>query len=180
MKFLKKHKKLHIWLLVDLVVIALFLLLRGNRALMNALTAYVTEPLKRGLATLTYLVEFSVAEMLYAIAVGVGILLLCVAVRALAQSRKRWQLLYRMTLGTVCAALSVYAAFSLLWGVNYYTDTFQDKSGIYGREASVEELTQLTEFFAQKAAETAYGVKRTADGFYTEERQDIFAASTGF
>ena len=179
MKFLKKYKKLHIWLLVDLVVIALFLLLRGNRALMNALTTYVTEPLKRGLAALAYLVEFSVAEMLYAIAFGGGILLLCVAVRALAQSRKRWQLLYRMVLGTVCTALSVYAAFSLLWGVNYYTDTFQDKSGIYGREASVEELKQLTEFFAQKAAQTALGVKRDADGFYAEDRQDIFAASTG-
>ena len=170
MKFLKKHKKLHIWLLVDLVVIALFLLLRNNRSLMNALAAHVTEPLKRGLAALAYLVEFSVAEMLYAIAFGAGILLLCAAVRALVRSRKRWQLLYRMVLGTACAALSVYAAFSLLWGVNYYTDTFQDKSGIYGRAASVEELTQLTELFAQKAAQTALSVKRDSDGFYAEAR----------
>ena len=91
-RFFKKHKKLHIWLLVDVVVIALFLLLRNNRALMNDLTTYVTEPLKRGLAALAYLVEFSVAEMIYAIAFGAGILLLCVAVRALVRSRKRWQL----------------------------------------------------------------------------------------
>ncbi|MBE6971130.1 MAG: DUF3810 domain-containing protein [Ruminococcaceae bacterium] len=179
MKFFKKYQKLHIWLLADLAVIGLFLLLRGNRALMNALTCYITEPLKRGLAKVTYLVEFSVAEMLIVIAVGAGILLLCAAARRLVQSQHKWQSIYRMVLGAVCAALSLYAAFSLLWGVNYYTDTFQDKTGIYGREASVEELTQLTEFFAQKAAETALGVVRDEEGTYAESEKAIFAASTG-
>ena len=179
MKFFKKYKKLHIWLLADLAVTGLFLLLRGNRTLMNALTRHVTEPLKRGLANAAYLVEFSVAEMIYAVAFGAVLLLLGAAVRTLAQSRQKRQTLYRMVLGAACMALSIYAAFSLLWGVNYYTDTFQDKSGIYGRAASVEELTQLTEFFAQKAADSAFGVIRTEEGSYAELRSEILARSTG-
>ncbi len=179
MKFFKRHRKLHIWLLADLAVIGLFLLCRNNRDVMNGLTTHVTEPIKRGLAHVTYLVDISVAELLYVTAIGTGILLLCAAVRALVKSRRRLQTLYRMALGTACTALSIYGALSLLWGVNYYTDTFQDKSGIYGREATVEELTELTEFFAQQAAEAAYGVKRDEEGLFAVSREDIFAASTG-
>lgn len=179
MSFFKRYQKLHTWLLVDLAAIALFLLTRGSRTLMNALTACVTEPLKRGFACVTYLVDFSVAELIYVSAIGSAILLLCVGVRRLAESGHKWQTLYGMILGTACAALSIYAALSLLWGVNYYTDTFQEKSGIYGREATVEELTELTTYFAQNLAQAAGGVKRDEMGLFAEPREDIFAASTG-
>ena len=76
MKLLKKYPKLHIWLLTNLTLVGLFLLTRGNRRWMNALTGYVTEPLKRGIAGLTYRMDFSVAELLYVTAIAVGVLLL--------------------------------------------------------------------------------------------------------
>lgn len=177
MRFFKKYQKLHIWLLVDLALIGLFLLTRHSRPLMNALTTYVTEPLKRAIANITYLVDFSVAELIYVTAILVGVVLLPCGVRALMESRRKWQTLYRMVLGAACTALSIYVGLTLLWGVNYYADSFQDKSGIYAREASVEELQELTRIMAQGVIDTYDDVKRDEAGLFAESRQDIFAAA---
>ena len=177
MRFFKKYQKLHIWLIVDLALIALFWLTRHSRPLMNALTTYVTEPLKRAIASITYLVDFSVAELIYVTAILVGVVLLPCGVRALVESRRKWQTLYRMALGAACTALSIYVGLTLLWGVNYYADSFQDKSGIYAREASVEELEELTRIMAQGVIDTYDDVKRDETGLFAESRQDIFAAA---
>ena len=177
MQLLKKYPKLHIWLAVDLALVCLFLLTRGNRRWMNALTNCVTEPLKRGIAGLTYRMDFSVAELLYVTAIAVGVLLLPCAVRALVRSRCRWQTLYGMVLSAACTVLSIYVGLTLLWGVNYYTDTFQDKSGIYARQASVEELEELTRIMAQGVIDTYDEVKRDKNGLFAESREDIFAAA---
>ena len=37
---------------------------------------------------------------------------------------------YTAVLGALCAALAIYAGNCLLWGVNFWTDSFQDRSGI--------------------------------------------------
>ena len=177
--FFKKHQKLHIWLLVDLMLIALFLLMRNNRAAMNALTGYVTEPLKRAIGSVTYLVDFSVAEVLYITAILVGVVLIPWAIRVLMESRRKWQTLYRMVLGAVCAGLSIYVGMTLLWGVNYYADSFQEKSGIYARQASVAELEELTRMMAQGVIDIYDDVKRDENGLFAESREDIFAASAG-
>ena len=177
MRFFKKYQKLHIWLIVDLALMALFWLTRHSRPLMNALTTYVTEPLKRAIASITYLVDFSVAELIYVTAILVGVVLLPCGVRALVESRRKWQTLYRMALGAACTALSIYVGLTLLWGVNYYADSFQDKSGIYAREASVEELEELTRIMAQGVIDTYDDVKRDETGLFAESRQDIFAAA---
>jgi len=178
-QFFKKQKKLHVWLLVDLALVGLFLLTRNNRAWMNALTQYVTEPLMRAIASVTYLVEFSVAEMLYITAILAGVVWLAHSIRLLINEKERWSILYARLLGLVCVGLTVYVGMTLLWGVNYYTDSFQDISGIRGREATVEELTELTVIFAQGVIETYDDVKRDENGLFAESREDIFAASTG-
>ena len=178
-RFFKKFQKLHIWLLADLALMALFLLTRGNRDLMNGLTGHVTEPLKRAIGSVTYLVDFSVAEMLYVTAILVGVILIPWAIRALVESHRKWQTLYRMVLGAVCAGLSIYVGMTLLWGVNYYADTFQEKSGVYARKASVAELEELTRIMAQGVIDSYDEVKRDENGLFAELQEDIFAASPG-
>ena len=178
-RFFKKYQKLHVWLLADLALIGLFLLTRGNRAAMNALTGYVTEPLKRAIGKVTYLVDLSVAEVIYVTAILVGVMLIPCGIRALVESRKKWQTLYRIVLGAACAGLSIYVGMTLLWGVNYYADSFQEKSGIYAREASVEELEELARIMAQGVIDSYDDVKRDENGLFAESQEDIFAASTG-
>ena len=52
MSFWKKHRKLHIWLAVDLAVLGLYLALRQNRQMMNSFADHVTTPLKAALGRL--------------------------------------------------------------------------------------------------------------------------------
>ena len=58
--FFLRHKKLHIWLICDLLALVLFYLLRPNRSLMNFLARRVTAPLRRSIAALTYRTDLSV------------------------------------------------------------------------------------------------------------------------
>lgn len=177
--FLRLYPHLHIWLGAELLLTAAFLLTRSNRAWMNALTEQVTGPLKRAIGRVTYLVDISVAEVLCILAASAAIMLLAQGVRVLIGSRHKWRSLYGMILGAVCTGLSIYTAMSLLWGVNYYTDSFQERSGIYGRGATVEELTELTEIFAEGVRSTWDQVQRDENGLFAENREEILDAGTG-
>jgi len=176
--FWQKHKRLHIWLLADLGVIGAFFLLRGQRGLMNALANHVTGPLRRGLGRVSYLVPFSVMEVTEVLAVlfGAGDLVWSAAAIARAKGRRRLRA-YGLGLGAACAVLSVWAGFCLLWGVNYWTDGFQDKSGIYAQPVALEDLRAVTAYFAAQVAETAGDVERDAHGLFAVPREDILANS---
>ena len=83
--FFLRAKKLHLWLLVVLALIAAFHLAKHSQPLMNALAEHVTQPMKQTLAALSALVPFSVAEVLIAAALGVLVLYICAFLAALAR-----------------------------------------------------------------------------------------------
>ena len=58
MTFFKAHRKLHIWLLADLILLAAFLLARGHRQWMNAWERVVSAPIRRALGSLCDRVSF--------------------------------------------------------------------------------------------------------------------------
>ena len=177
MKFLKRYRKLHLWLLTDLVLLALFFLLRGCRPVMNAFSRYCTQPLKETLGAVCSLTTVSIANVIYVGAAGLAVLLLCAGARKLAESRCRRRTLYRMTAGTLAVILTIYTALCLLWGVNYQIDSFQDVSGIHARPASVEELETLTAAFAEELRDCAGEVPRDKNGAFAVPRSEIFAAA---
>lgn len=177
--FFHRHQKLHIWLLADFALLAAFWLTRGNRGWMNALAGRVTTPLRRLLGRLCYRVDFSVAEMLCVVlALGVAayaVWSLVAMARAGANLRHR---AYSALLGAVCGGLTIYIALCLLWGVDYYTDSFQDRSGIYARPVAAEELQAVTQYFADRLGETANTVPRDESGVFAVEKAEILDNST--
>lgn len=174
----QKYRKLHIWLLADLLALLAFFSLRGRRPLMNAVADGFTGPLRRGLGKLCYLVPFSVMEIVEVLAVliGVGYVIWSVIAVARAKGRRR-ERAYGLALGALCAVLAVWAGFCLLWGVNYWTDGFQDKSGIYAQPVALEDLRAVTEYFADRVAETAGDVEREEHGLFAVPREEILASS---
>ena len=68
-----RHKKLHIWLLVDLLLLAAFWLFRGNRIWMNALAEGFTGPLRQAVGRLCYRTEISIMEVLGVLLVLAGV-----------------------------------------------------------------------------------------------------------
>lgn len=176
--FFRRHRGLHIWFLAVCGVLGLYFALRTVPGLMNWVSRQVVMPLERAVASACYRASFSVAELLYAIAAGVVLLWMGATVRRLITEKgRRGRVLYRFALTAVCAVLTVYAGFSLLWGVNYYAESFQQQSGVYARESTPEELAQVTEYFARQLADCAGQVRRDENGLFAESREDIFAHS---
>lgn len=167
------------WLLVNLAGLALYQGTKGNRAWMNAFTQGVTTPLRIAIAQVTYLVSWSVMEVLYTLVAGLAILYLGHFLGAIATEKgRRWQVTRRGMLTMVNAVLTGYLSFCFFWGLNYYTDGFQEKAGLYARGGTLEELTAVTTYFAQELSGVASSVKRDENGLFDESQGEIFALST--
>ena len=155
-----RYKKLHLWLLANLALLSAFLLARRSRAAMNALTEGFTNPLRRAIGQLCERVPFSVAESLYVLAALGFLVFLALGVRAVVRSRHRSGTVYALVLGLGNAVLTVYVLFCLLWGANYYADSFTDKSGIAAEPVAVDDLERVTRQFAALVNEYAGDVPR--------------------
>jgi len=179
MKFWKNHKKLHIWLGADLAVLGLYLALRHDRGLMNGFADRITTPLKGALGRLCALTSLSVMELLYVLAGAAALVYVVGSVIAVVKARgRRGQRAYGALLLAADVCLTVYALFCLMWGVNYWTDSFQDRSGITAQPVAAEDLEAVTAYFAQQLADTADSVPRDENGVYAVPKEQILAEST--
>lgn len=142
---------------------------------MNALTEGFTNPLRRMLGRLCECVPFSVAEGLYVLAALGFLVFLVLGVRAVVRSRHRSGTVYALVLGLGNAVLTVYVLFCLLWGANYYADSFTDKSGLDVGPVAVDDLERVTRQFAALVNEYAGDVPRAADGAFAGDRAEILA-----
>ena len=176
--FFLRHKKLHIWLLGDLLALGLFYLVRTNTALMNFLAQHVTAPARRVIADLAYLTDISLMEVLCVGLVLGTVLYLLWSIMAVIRSKgKRLHRAYSALLGAGCFGLSIWAAFCLLWGINCWADGFQTRSGIYAGPVSREDLTAVTAYFARQLAASADDVPRDENGSFAVPREEILADS---
>ena len=179
MKFWKNHKKLHIWLGADLAVLGLYLALRHDRGLMNGFTDRITTPLKGALGRLCALTSLSVMELLYVLAGAAALVYVVGSVIAVVKARgRRGRRAYGAVLLAADVCLTVYALFCLMWGVNYWTDSFQDRSGITAQPVAAEDLEAVTAYFAQQLAAAADSVPRDENGVYAVPKEQILAEST--
>ena len=175
MKFWKNHKTLHIWLGA---VLGLYLALRHARGLMNGFADRITTPLKGALGRLCALTSLSVMELLYVLAGAAALAYVVGSVIAVVKARgRRGQRAYGALLLAADVCLTVYALFCLMWGVNYWTDSFQDRSGITAQPVAAEDLEAVTAYFAQQLADTADSVPRDENGVYAVPKEQILAES---
>jgi len=175
-RFWQGHKKLHIWLLADVLALTAFFLFRGQRAWMNAIQDHLTGPLRQALGRLAYRVDFSLMEASIVLGILAAVAYAVWSVRAVVKAKgRRGSRAYSALLGAACTGLSLYALFCLLWGVNFWTDSFQEKSGIYAQPVAPEDLLRVTVYFAQQLSETADTVERDENGIFAVSREEILA-----
>lgn len=173
--FYRENKGLHRWLFACGAVLVLFSLLRESRAAMNALVYGVTLPLEQLFGRACAALPFSVAELLYVLAAVTAVVLLVLMVRYLVRSRQRGRAAYRCALFVLDLFLTVCAAFSLLWGANYYADDFCNRSGLSPEPVAYEDLVRVTQYFADNLAEASTHIARDENGLFTADRQEILA-----
>lgn len=177
--FLRRHRGVHIWLAGVLALFGVYWYAISTTERANAVST-VTQRLKDGYARLWYLFPFSVVEWFYvAFILGMGAWLAVLFYRLRTWKGRRLQGAYGCVMGMLCLWLTARGLYCVGWGVNYYADGFQEKSGIYAQPVSVEELTRVTAYFAEMVAVTADQVPRDENGVFAVPREEIFAASTG-
>ena len=178
MRFWKNHKKLHIWLATDLAVLGLYLTLRHDRGLMNGFAEHITTPLKAALGRLCALTSLSVMELLYVLAGAAALAYVGWSITAVVKAKgRRGRRAYGAVLLAADVCLTVYVLFCLLWGVNYWTDSFQDRSGITAQPVAAEDLETVTAYFAQQLAASADVVPRDENGLYAVPKAQILSES---
>ena len=150
----------------DALVLALYFLLRSHRTAMNAV-ARVTVYYRRAVGALCALVPFSVTELVYAAAVFGAVFVVARALRCRAFADGA------LTLAS--AALTLYTAFCLLWGVNYRADGVCEAMGLADEPVRIEALYAVTQRFAALVAETAPDTPRAADGTLDVSADEILA-----
>lgn len=172
----KKH-----WLRVPLLFCVLpglfllaFLVLRNFRSVMDFLVFRVTTPFKHFLSAYISAIPFALAEAVWAVAV-VGLVLFLLRTLFLLVFRKgRLKRLLRRFLALVSAGLIVYSCYTVMWGINYYAESFASRSGLTPRGCTAEELYELTAEFAQLCSETAESMPRNEAGNVVLENEALF------
>ena len=164
-------------LLIAAVLYIGYLLIRNSRQLTNTILDHLTTPYKRMMGALCDLVPFSVMEIivLLTILVVLAVVIRC-AVLAIRRG-KRLTVILRTIIGLAAAGLLIWDGYCWLWGLNYYGDSFSDKSGLSQLPVSEETLYQTTVYYADLANKYAAGVSRDENGVFNEELDRIFANS---
>ena len=175
--FFKRHWGVHIWLLVVLSVFGVYRWGISSAETANRVTT-VTQFLKDGYARLWYLLPFSVVEWMYVAFILIVIVWLVALFHRIRTRPDKSHTAYGGLLGLACLCLSVWGFYCVFWGVNYYADGFQVKSGVYAQPVAVEELERVTLDFAAKLTEAADDVARDENGVFAVPREEIFAEST--
>ena len=176
-KFLKRYALLHSWVLALVIWFAAYAAVIHSRTAANAVTA-VTQKIKDGFAAVWYIFPFSVVEWLYVAFILLVLVWLTVLVIRLRRCGARLHVAYRGLLSLVCLCLSVWGFYCTMWGINYYADGFQEKSGIYAQPVTVDELERVTRYFVQQLRVYADQVERNENGIFSESRDSIFLYST--
>lgn len=173
--FLRRYRAQLRWLAGLAAFFAVYFPLRTCRGAMNWLCGRVILPLEQALGRLCSVTSVSVAEVLILSGIFAAVFYLAWQVRCLIARPQKGQRAVRMALTVLCAGLSIYAGFCLLWGVFYGADSFQDKSGLTARGGTVEELTALTERFAREVSAAGDQVQRDENSCFAVPRSEIFA-----
>ena len=172
-RWAKRHRAAWAALAAGLAALGVFYALRGNRALMDAWLQTVSMPVKRAVSFLVDPLPFSACELGATVLILAALLLLVRALRRGRSAVAGWALHLAVLL------VWGYAGVCALWGTQYYGTSFAQKAGMSAPPVSVEQLAAVTQYFADRVAETADTVPRDETGVFCTDRKEILQSSGG-
>ena len=166
----------HIMLLVGALITCLYFLLRSNHGLMSAVSHGFVQPYHRLMSLVCSVFPFSVAELIYALAVIFALWYLSAFIVRMIKGQRRGAAVYKLLITIITSLVCFYGGFCLLWGVYYHSFDFAAESGIESRNIRVEELHTVTEYFAEKCNEYSLEVPRE-NKLYVADPKEIVRRS---
>jgi len=163
---LLRFKGRHIVLAVAIVLVAAYYALREVPGVAVFATQNIAHPWHRVSGTVFGIVPFSVAEWLIVFTILGALAYLTYTVVKLIQKPRRLQRVYALLVAFLAGALTIYAMICWLWGITYYSYTYTELSGIETQAVSVQELKEVTIYFAEVATAASQKVERDQNGLY--------------
>lgn len=157
--------------------LGLFWAVSGRRAVMNALTAGFSRPVRRAVSAALDPLPFSGAELLVTLAVLAALWLLGGALRRAFAGRGRAAAARLLAL--LAAGAWIWAGVCALWGAEYYADSFAETEGLAAAPVSVEQLAATAGWFAGQVNATAGGLPRDEAGCFSMGWREIFDRADG-
>lgn len=164
----------HVLALLFGALIAAYFLLRGNSALLDALSEGFVLPWHRALSSFCGLFPFSVAELLIVAAISGVLVYIILQIVLMLRRGDKLKRLYRIAMTAVMAFCVIYGGFCTLWGIYFYTADFEEQSGIYAEPLSSEQLETVTRYFTALVNEYSDDVSRDELGCFAEDMDEIF------
>ena len=164
-------------LLIGVVLYLGYLLICISRQTTNFILQHLTTPYKRMMGALCDLIPFSVMEIvvLLTVLVIIAVIIRCVVLAI--RKENRMMVILRTIAGLAAAGILIWDGYCWLWGLNYYGDSFSDKSGLEQLPVSDEALYETTIYYAELANTYAGSVSRDETGVFNEDLDTIFAQS---
>lgn len=177
-KFQKKVKwGLPTAFFLPLCLIVLFELLKGKQEIMEVWVFGVLAPVAQCLGRLWSVFPLSGMELLIAFTV-VWVVVWTVRAIVLVVRSRDWKNFIRRLLALTAAGLWIWCGICWMWNVTYYAPAFSQKSGLTIETYSVEELKQVTAYFAQQAGELAGQVERDDEGHFVRNTWEYLEQGT--
>ena len=174
----KRRERIAGWLLwaaltLPVLLLGLFYLMRDNLEFMDRWVYDVVGPLEQFLGRIWSHFPFSVVELIAAFLIIWSIAYLAITVAGLFQKRSFPRIARRLMILTA-VWLWILASFYWLWNSTYYASTFSQRSNLYPRSSSVDELAAVTEYFAKQAAQLSSDIKRDQELHWDENLETCF------
>ena len=166
-----------IWLSAALLALGSYQLLKRNERFMYAFTEKIVYPYHRIAGTVWSTVPFSVAELLYAVAiVSIGFWF-CRSFYLLIRDQRRLRRMYIIVLTSLCLALTGINIANYLWGSCYYGSSFEERSGIEAKPVTAAALNDVTRYFVRQVNHYAPMLKRDEAEVFDEDITQLLGVS---
>lgn len=156
-----------------LLVIGVISALKGNNAAMLWIYEHITHPWHLFMSRVCSVFPFSVAELIYAVAVIFAVVYIIYSIYCIVKREHKWKQVYITILTVAMLALVFWSALCVFWTPCYYAPRFAETSGVSDEPVSAQELAAVTEYFASIANEYSERVPRDEAGVLSVERADI-------
>ena len=161
---------------VPILLLLLFFLLRRRPGAVDSWVKYILTPLAQALGRLWSVVPFSVGELITVCFLLWGLLHLVFTV-VQGVRRRSWKPVMWRLAALLTVVLWIGALLCWMWQAVYYAPTFTEQSGMEVASYSMEELAQVTEYFARKAAEYSLLMERDESGSFVGDRTEYMATA---
>lgn len=178
----KKDVLRRIWLfvllaLLPMILIILYYILKNRKASMDWVLTNISLPYRAAAAQVSSFGPFqyfSLAEVLLTLLILWALYFIVKTIIILIQRPHRLSNFGRRLYILTLVVLYIVAAHSWIWDAGYHGTDLAERTGLNSGGITLQQLTDVTKLFAEKANALSTQVKRDANKRFNEDRQSYF------